>query len=147
MPTNDSTDTATPLDAIMLLARARGEVVRDIDRAVNGHGLGFSDLVLLRALAAAPDGRMRRSELAHALGVTPSAVARQLAPLERMGVVDRESNPRDARLALVVLTDAGARVVGEASATAEERARTTIAHIWNEHELEQLVELLARVSR
>jgi DNA-binding MarR family transcriptional regulator len=135
----------SPLDAILLLARARAEVVRHLDRAVSGHGLGFSDFVLLRTLAAAPDGRMRRSDLADALGVTTSAVARQLGPLERIGVVDREANPRDARLALVVLTDAGARVASEATAVAEERAQSVVDGTWNEAELAQLVELLARV--
>lgn len=139
--------TTSPLDALLQLARARAELVRELDRAVNGHGLGFSDFVLLRTLAATPDGRMRRSELAHALGVTPSAVARQLGPLERMGLVDRESNPRDARLALVVLTDAGARVFEEASATADERARSIVARTWDTTELDQLVALLQRVAR
>jgi DNA-binding MarR family transcriptional regulator len=140
-------DTAsiTSLDALLLLARVRGEVVRNLERGVNGHGLGFSDFVLLRTLAAAPDVRMRRSDLAAALGVTPSAVARQLHPLERMGLVDRESNPRDARLALVVLTDAGARVAREVTATAEERAHALVEHTWSRAELEQLVELLGRV--
>lgn len=143
--TMNANSSTTPLDAILLLARARAEVVGELDRAVNGHGLGFSDFVLLRTLAAAPQRRMRRSELATALGVTPSAVARQLGPLERIGVVDRESNPRDARLALVVLTESGARVASESSAVAEERAQSIVDRTWSADEVRQLVELLARV--
>src|SRR4051794_26196249 len=109
-----TTTSQSPLDTILLLARVRAELVRDVDRAVSGHSLGFSDLALVRLLAAAPERRLRRSDLAHALGVTPSAVARQVAPLERIGIVARESNAKDARLALVVLTDTGARVEREA---------------------------------
>ena len=49
-------------------------------------------------------------------------MARQLAPLERRGLVGRESHPDDARLAIVVLTEAGARLVGDVLPTAEEAA-------------------------
>ena len=37
--------------------------------------------------------RLRRLDLAERLGITPSGVARQLAPLERRGLVGRESHP------------------------------------------------------
>jgi DNA-binding MarR family transcriptional regulator len=134
----------TALDTILLFARVRAELVRDIDRCVSGHSLGFSDLALVRALAAAPQQRMRRSDLAHALGVTPSAVARQVAPLERIGVVDRESNPKDARLALVVLTEAGQRVEREATAAASERASTLLDATWSADEQAQMRALLER---
>jgi DNA-binding MarR family transcriptional regulator len=147
MSSTDATTVPSPLEAILLLARTRGDVVREIDHAVSGHGIGFSDFVLMRALAGAPGGRMRRSELASALGVTPSGVARQVRPLERMGLIDRESNPRDARLALVVLTDTGARVLEETTTSAEQRANLTVERIWDERELTQLVELLGRAGR
>lgn len=142
------TDTRySPLETIVLLTRARAELVRDVDRAVSGHGVGFSDLMLLRQLAAAPDNRMRRSDLAHQLGVTTSNVARQLGPLERIGVVARESNPKDARLALVVLTESGERIVREASAIAEERAAVLLDRSWSGDEQAQLGALLDLVVR
>ena len=80
--------------------------------------------------SAAPEQRMRRVDLAHRLGVTTSGVARQLAPLERIGLVGREPSPGDARLALVVLTEAGARVAGEAQPTAERGAETALGKLW-----------------
>ena len=131
------------LDTVLLLARARVELVRDIDRGSSSHGLSLSDLALLRQLASEPDGRMRRTDLARALGVTTSNVARQLGPLERMGMVDRESNPKDARLALVVLTEAGTRVEREASAIAEERAKTALDRTWTAEQQATVAELLA----
>lgn len=135
---------ASPLETVLLLARARTELVRDVDRAVSGHGLGFGDYALLRELRAEPDGRMRRTDLATRLGVTTSNVARQLGPLERIGVVDRESNPRDARLALVVLTDAGRQLVDDATASAEARAEQVLARHFNDEERAQLGTLLHR---
>jgi DNA-binding MarR family transcriptional regulator len=134
---------SSPLETIIQLARVRAELVRDIDRS-SGHGMSFSDLVLVRVVAASPDGRIRRTDLAHALGVTPSAVARQVGPLERMGILARESNPKDARLALVVLTEAGKLVEQEASVIAEERASAILERTWSADERASLTALLAR---
>ena len=77
--------------------------------------------------------------------MTTSGVARQLGPLERIGLVGRESNPRDARLALVTLTDTGRRIAGEARDTAEEAAEGALRTIWGEADRERLGELLAAV--
>lgn len=131
MPT--STDSA--LSTVLDLARARTLILRDVDAAIGmHHGIGLSDLGLLLELQAAPEQRMRRVDLAHRLGVTTSGVARQLAPLERIGLVGREPSPGDARLALVVLTEAGARVTGEALPTAERGAERALARLWQQDE-------------
>lgn len=136
--------TTTALDLVTLISRVRADVVRDVDRAASGHGVSFSDLALLRELASEPDGRMRRSDLAERLGVTTSNIARQLGPLERIGVVDRETNPKDARLALVVLTKAGRRVAQNAGAIADERATATLDRMWSAREQAQLEALLTK---
>jgi DNA-binding MarR family transcriptional regulator len=109
------------------------------------HGLGLNDVALLLELHGAADGRLRRLDLAERLGITPSGVARQLAPMERRGLVGRESHPDDARLALVVLTDAGARVVQDVLPTAEEAAARVLGRIWNEAEQQQALSLLKQV--
>lgn len=132
---------ATALD----LSLARTLVLRQIDASVGHHGVSLSDLALLLELRAAPEEKLRRVDLATRIGITPSGVARQLAPLERIGLVGRESNPRDARLALVTLTETGRRVAGEAAATAEEAAGDALAAIWNDTDREQLAKLLAAV--
>jgi DNA-binding MarR family transcriptional regulator len=134
------------LAAILNLALARSVVVRDVDADLGTyHGLSLSDFAILRELGAAPGQRLRRGELAERLGVTPSGVARQLAPLERMGLVGREPHARDARLALVVLTETGARVLGEAQPTAEEAAGRALSSVWPAADRERLAELLARI--
>src|SRR5665811_2220772 len=95
------------LDILFDLALARTLIAREVDNPLSHHGISLADLAILRELRQAPGGKLRRSELAQRLGVTPSGVARQLSPLERIGLVARESHDRDARLALVVLTPAG----------------------------------------
>ena len=108
-------------------------------------GSRCADLALLLELYDAPDGRLRRVELANRLGVTPSGVARQLQPLERIGLVGREPHARDARLALVVLTDTGRRVAEEAVPTAEIAAERALARFWPDAERERLAKLIAAV--
>ena len=135
----------TSLDILFDLALARTLIARDVDHPLSQHGISLADLAILRELRAVPEGKLRRSELAQRLGVTPSGVARQLGPLERIGLVDRESHDRDARLALVVLTEAGTRVVDEALETAEYAAHRAFSARWSASEQERLAKLLAAV--
>lgn len=135
----------TPLSTVLQLAYARTVVVRDVDASLAGHhGLGLNDLALLLELDSAPEGRLRRLDLAERLGITPSGVARQLAPLERRGLVGRESHPHDARLAIVVLTEAGKRIVGDVLPTALEAATRVLGRLWSDEEQERIAALLQR---
>jgi DNA-binding MarR family transcriptional regulator len=86
------------------------------------HGLGLSDFAALHHLAEAPGGRLRRVDLAQRLAVTPSGVTRLLGPLERRGIVSRETDGHDARATYAVLTRAGKTLTKDATATV-----TTIA--------------------
>jgi len=137
---------SSSLDTVLDLALARSFVVRDVDAALGTyHGLSLSDFALLLELRAAPTQKVRRVDLASRLGVTPSGVARQLAPLERMGLVGRESHDRDARLALVVLTPTGDRIAGEALHTAQRAAAQALDAHWSGDEQTSLGALLARI--
>ena len=148
MSTNGTNPTTTPnLDLALDLARARTLVVRDVDQPLGGHhGLGLNDLAVLLELKSAPAQTLRRVELARRLAVTTSGIARQLAPLERIGLVTRESNPSDARLALVVLTARGAEVAEEASVTANEAAGVALGRLWSAEERAALAPLLRRAA-
>ena len=138
---------STNLDLILDLARARTLVVRDVDHPLGSHhGLGLNDLAVLLELKAGPSQTLRRVELARRLAVTTSGIARQLGPLERIGLVTRESNPSDARLALVVLTPRGAEVADEASRTAEEAADLALGRLWSAGERAALAPLLRRAA-
>lgn len=104
------------------LARAYASLTRRLDGPLGSlHGLSFSDFQLLDALERAPDRRLRRVDLANAVGLTASGVTRTLLPLEKIGLVTREADARDARVGYAVLTPAGRRIVRE--------ARTTVAQV------------------
>ena len=65
---------------------------------------------------------MRRVDLARAIGRSPSGITRLLRPMEKLGLVDRERNTRDARVSLVRLTRAGEQRLQEARGTLESLA-------------------------
>jgi len=113
------------LTAALALASTQAALTRSLDAVLGGHhGLGFAELRLLRALASNPAGRPRPTDLAGALGLTPSGVTRAVLPLEKRGIVRRERDPGDARASRLVLTAAGRTLATHASATAtEETAR------------------------
>lgn len=124
------------------LARADVEVRRRMET----QGLSLHDLAVLHHLLEAPDRQLRRIDLADLLGLTPSGIARLLAPLEKLGYVARESDPRDARVALVTLTSAGAARTREALDVAEERAAALFDRVLDEEERTTLSDLLGRLT-
>ena len=95
------------LDFCLRLARAYSVLTRRLDNALgNLHGLGFSDFMVLYHLQRAPATRLRRIDLAERLGLTASGVTRTLLPLEKLGLVARQPDPRDARVGYASITAA-----------------------------------------
>jgi DNA-binding MarR family transcriptional regulator len=135
----------TSFELVVRLFRAQSAVAKWIDRPLSAHGLSIGDLLLLQQLASAPDGRLRRVDLAERLGMSPSGVTRCLGPLERIGLVEREANPRDARIAYAALTPAGERVAAEALATADAAAEELFSSGLSPESAEALAGLLDRL--
>jgi DNA-binding MarR family transcriptional regulator len=130
-------------DACVQVLRTNGAVARRFERALGGlHGLSLGDLVLLHELGGAPGGRLRRVELAERLSLSPSGVTRALIPLERVGLVSREREPRDARVGYAALTDTGRTRLAEALATAEAVGEELFAGPGRMPELESLARAL-----
>ena len=136
------------LDTALRLVRAQAALVRRFDARLGGlHGVSLADFTLLLRLGQAPGGRMRRVDLAEALGLTASGDTRALAPLERIGLVTREPDARDARVAYASLTGTGRARLKEMLATAEETAEDLFAvPAWREEEVPLLASLLARLG-
>ncbi|MEG1324145.1 MAG: MarR family winged helix-turn-helix transcriptional regulator [Janthinobacterium sp.] len=115
-----SPDGGNALDFCLRLARAQALIVRRFDSTLgNLHGLSFGDYQLLYHLQRAPGGRLRRIDLAERLALTASGITRSLMPLEKIGLVARQADARDARVGYAVLTAAGQELLGHANATAQ----------------------------
>jgi len=95
-------------------------------------------------LERATSNRLTRAELAKRMHVSASTVTRMASPMEKLGLLSREADPRDARLAFVVLTRAGQKRVREARATFAKQASYLFQDRWTEKELNQLSTLLHR---
>lgn len=119
---NDSTDTISPqLDVALRLARAQAMLVRRLDTTLGGHhGISFSDFMLLFYLHRAPGGRLRRVDLAERQGLTASGVTRTLLPLEKIGLIERQQDPRDARVGYAAITDTGRDLLANATVIAQQ---------------------------
>jgi DNA-binding MarR family transcriptional regulator len=109
------------------------------------HGISVNEMFLLMQLEHAPLQRLPRVELAKRLNTSASTVTRMAAPMEKLGLVSRQSDERDARLAFVVLTEAGATRVNEARATFAKQAAYVFQDRWQPEEIEQLSRLLGRL--
>lgn len=113
------------LKILMNLAKVQAVVSRRFDR-LNVHGIGFNDLIILYLLRQSTDGKMRRIDLADQIGLTASGITRMLLPMEKIGLVTREANERDARVSYVVLTSAGKQLFEDAEKTASTLASEII---------------------
>ncbi len=90
-------------------------------------------------------GPVRLTDLAHALGLDPSSVSRQVTALERSGWVAREKDPSDQRAQRLRLTDKGSDVVAtlrRARAAALER----LTPGWSTQDIDDLTGRVARLN-
>jgi DNA-binding MarR family transcriptional regulator len=129
------------LKFVFQLAKANAVLARRF----SSQGLGFGDIAVMFAISRAPEGKIRRVDLADQLGLTPSGVTRMLLPLEKIGVIKREVNARDARVSFATLTTAGKRLLGESLESAELLCNDLIAEEKGKN-LEQLSEILENIA-
>ncbi len=110
------------------------------------HGLALKEALLLMHLQRAPRERLSRVDLAKRLNASPSTITRMTIPLEKLGFVGREADARDARLAYVVLSEAGRQAAANASATLERMSAEVFQDRWTAQEIERLADLLGRMT-
>jgi DNA-binding MarR family transcriptional regulator len=111
-----TTQATASTDFCLRLARAHAVLIRRFDSALGSHhGISFGDFQVLDHLSRAPGGRLRRVDLAERLGLTASGVTRTLLPLEKIGLVTREPDPRDARVAYAAVTPSGRELMANAT--------------------------------
>ncbi len=136
-----SNETQMLLDLLTL----QGRLGKRMGNALSVHGISLTEYLVLQGLQQAPEGKMRRIDLAESIGVTASGVTRLLNPMEKIGLVAKEATERDARVSLVALTEAGARTLEEATVTFAEAA-SRLCRGLQPAELSELTRLLDRMS-
>ncbi len=139
--------TSPPFAAVLHLLGAHARLEERFSKALGAvHGLALKETLLLMHLERAEGARLSRVDLATRLFVSPSTVTRMAAPLEKLGLVGRQADARDARLAYVVLTGTGRQRVDEARATLERMAADVFRDRWTKPEIASLAQLLGRLT-
>ena len=103
--------------------------IKRFDAGLNLHGITLTDFIILFHLSSSPDEKLRRIDLAEKVGLTASGITRILSPLEKLGMVRREANSRDARVSYVKLAPSGKRTLIDTIQYAEEIAADLIGKI------------------
>ncbi|MEQ8834573.1 MAG: MarR family winged helix-turn-helix transcriptional regulator [Miltoncostaeaceae bacterium] len=112
-----------------------------------GHGITVTDFEVLRHLEGAPDGHLRRVDLAQLVGLTPSGITRLLDGLEAGGLVEKAQCTSDARVTYARLTDDGRTLLHRAAATHLAAIDALFQERFTSQEADRLGELLERLPR
>ena len=135
------------LSAISNLFRAYAALEERFSGELNNvHGLALKEMMLLMFLDNSPMHRLSRVDLSKRMHSSASTVTRLATPLEKRGLVGRESDERDARLSYVVLTSAGKTLVQEARTSLQFFSADVFSDRWSKKEIESFAELLGRLT-
>ncbi|MCQ4079241.1 MarR family transcriptional regulator [Streptomyces sp. RB6PN25] len=105
--------------------------------------LGFVDYSLLTQMAQ--PGGVRAGDLVHLTGLNKSTISRQLAALQRAGLVVRELHPQDNRVQLLRPSERGRQLLALAN-TRMEHEVSHRTHGWTSQEVDTFRTLLARYN-
>ncbi|GAB3666789.1 MarR family winged helix-turn-helix transcriptional regulator [Actinocorallia lasiicapitis] len=128
-------------ELVVLLRRGRAvsaEMARAVHPELDLHAYGL----LARLREAGP---LRPSDLAAHFGIGKATAGRQLAELERLGMVRREPDPEDGRAHLLDLTDDGRERLERVRAARQLSLREDLS-TWPEEEVRTFVTLLSRFN-
>lgn len=128
------------MELVMALSLLQSQLLKKMDHALSPHGISLTEFLVMFHLHSAPGKTMRRIHLAENVGLSASGVTRLLLPMEKNKLVQKEVNPRDARVSLVKLSRAGERIYNEALVSFESAAGTLFQPL-GQRQVAQFLEL------
>lgn len=128
------------------LLRSHGALVKAlyITMAEARCEVGLDTYEVLLSLEQAPNHRLTMGELAGTIMLSPSGVTRMVDRLEKLGYVERVSNPQDKRSFYTVVTAAGIRAREEAWPVFRKGIREHFATRLSDQEADALTDLLLK---
>jgi MarR family 2-MHQ and catechol resistance regulon transcriptional repressor len=134
-------------EAFEKLMGAHSSLTRELSAALlASHGLTINDYGCLLLLSQAGEEGMRRIDLANELQLSPSGITRLLDRLESQGLVGKGECATDARVSYAILTETGRTKVRKAWPEHMNTVDRRVAAVLSDEEIEQLTELLGRLS-
>jgi len=129
------------------LLRAHAQLLGTLDTELQqAQGMSVTDYGVLVQLSEAEGGRMRMSELAELLLLSPSGLTRRLDGLVSAGLVERHRCPTDRRGAYAVLTPAGRARLEAAAPDHVQQVRRHFVDRLSRRQLAALADALDKVS-
>ena len=129
------------------LLHAHHLVVRKLDHELRAeHDLALAAYDVLLRLARAPQRALRMADLAERVMLSPSGLTRLVDRLVAKGLVERETDPQDARATLARLTPEGARVLRRAARTHLRGIREHFTGQLNDAQLEEVAAGLEKIT-
>lgn len=133
---------------IVYLNRAGQLGLNEAAQVMRAQGLSPGEFDVLTSLRRSPPPhRLTPTELHRATLITSGGLTKLLHQLEARGLVERQVHAEDRRSKLVLLTEAGKRLIEPTTAAVIERDKAWLAAALDEDELRQLNRLLGKVLR
>jgi len=129
----------------LLVAHAR-VLSRLDDELLASNSMSVADYGVLVNLSEAEGGRMRMSELADRLLLSPSGLTRRLDGLVASGLVERTKCPTDRRGAYALLTETGRQRLEEVAPRHVEQVRRNFIDRLERSQLEALCDALGVIA-
>lgn len=136
-----------PLEPIAHVEREFGILMMNLTRykhQVNGNRLDRMALMVLGTLAYC--GPSRLTAVAEYTGFDPSTVSRQVADLEKAGLLSREPDPDDRRAIVLQTTEAGRDLMGRLSGGRRKRVERLLGD-WPEQDIADFGRLLGMLNQ
>ena len=125
------------------LVSASARSARQHERMVHAVGLGITGAGLLALRAIERLGPVTASDVARRLQIDQSTASRHLAALDELGLVRRDADPSDGRIAWLRVTASGQRLLDRARDVALNDFDAALTG-WSSEDRRTLAELLGR---
>ena len=113
-------------------------ITKQIDNSLGMlHGIGLTEFMVLSQLMDSPKKHMRRIDVAEAVG--------HMIPMEKIGLIEKEVNPRDARVSLDKISAVGETKLPVATTTLNERSEQIFDRL-DKKQLEEFLKLLNLIN-
>jgi DNA-binding MarR family transcriptional regulator len=135
-----------PTDPISFVEREFGTLVLNLTRykhQVNGNRLDKMALTVLGTLTHC--GPARLTTVAERIGFDPSTVSRQVADLEKAGLLSRAADPADRRAILLETTPEGQSLMARLIEGRRKRLERLLTD-WSDTDITTLATLLGRLN-
>jgi len=133
------------ITVVGLLAEANAALGCHFERDLAVQGLPLSWFEVLVRLGRTPGGRLRMSDLAHAVSLTTSGTTRLVDRIEAAGLIERQSCATDRRVSYAALTDAGRDVLRRATPVHVDSIQRHVIDTLTDDEVTTLERLLRKL--